>query len=1100
MEQTAKLFQWIQHFLQESDTSLHSAMFIRNYNNSEFTDSDFRNMLDDTQREGAFYHSFSKDSFHAPYEPFFNAIKFFYVKYYASRMSIEDFVDACGVYSLQKDIFCSYLSSGKAFRHEFIMISEVEFEKQKMLSSVLGCLNYISKEHPVIFFLSHFQYACPSTLMLIREMVEHPGICCARCIAIYDESRSSISSWEDMFDSLILLADDKDLLYELESTNQSIANMEYHSFFHPVSECFGDYIAGLNNLYYTLALDDMDYYIKAICDKINDESLQVSRAQLFDFYAFAALCYFQLDDNNRAMLMNEHMLPLFNINNNLRLAYRYYYICGQIQLGLAQVELCTKYANRCLAIAKELGLDQLVFYAEVLLSGAQFSGWRNVFWMDFSAIRPDERMLERCRQYNFTNTLAHYLVFAYDNDADSIKHFVSVEDSKTFIEAKRIIEELGNTDLLLTLYTKYIVVFTEKGFYKSVDRFYQAKIEIFEHEHNDLRLANLYLGMGYNNIVSENYAEANAQFTAAISLLYQLKKPESIAEGLYNLAVNSICIEDYKASRDYMLTIFKILDELELETIQMCNVTKLYALLAISYYKLGNDYRCFRYVKHMETILSDSLKNIDSSNVVFSRDNEVFFLYFLLEAVMSMSKGNLETAGEFFQRAKLHFAGYSGVLFYAIIFFVTEYHNYFMQIGDLKGAEEILEYGISYCTQNGYSQKAAFFRAKALGKTVSMPKLAHLSATIKLDDLTMVAYHVGKEKQLYRQKNAIRFLASWQELLNHYDSSQDTLMSYTMNSLQDNFNLEHTFFIKIMDGEPRVIYENPKLQDNDLSAIMEFFHVIKREFVVNRTEKTFLEYMYLLKVFHDAPVFTLIGIPIYNETGLVCIFLAASNVNIYERSLMNEDDLGILKTAMSQLNNSLDRIRDHENIIAINQKLNQLAITDNLTGLYNRQGFDKMLSQNASCSDMVSVLYVDLDNFKYCNDTFGHDIGDIVLKEFANLFKRVSKDSGYAVRYGGDEFLIILNNKSIEDAKSVADEIYDYIGDGFHSLISNYLGYDVTIPDEKRLSCSIGIMVSPNGNNANMALALKKADEALYYMKKNSKGHYIAWDDITEFS
>lgn len=1096
MKQNMKIQHWIQNFLQKSSDKAHSAMFIRNYNDHEYTYEDFDHLLGDDLKDGFFYHSFSKESFKSPYEPFFDAIKFYYDRFYAQTMTIEEFVDACGVYSLQKEIFCSFLLTGVAKRNEFIMIAEIDFEKQKMISSIFGCLNYLAQKHPLVFLLNHLQYSCPSTLVLIRKIVEQSNCCNARFICIYDESRSSISSLEDEFEHIIAVADNNDMLYEIENTEAHDCSMEYHSFFTPVAKHFNQYLDGLNNLYYTLALDDMAYYIHMIYDKVSDESLKLSNEQSFNFYSFAAFCFTLMGDHNRAMLMSEHLLPLFDEEKNPDLSYRYNYICGYIQLASTQIELCNKYANRCLSIAQKLGNDRLVFYAEVLLVAAQFGGWRSVFLMDFTKIKPDDRMLLRYKQYNFKNTLAHYLTYAYDNDTESIKRFVSGVDSKTYLEAKRLSEEIGNIELQLSLYTKYVVLFTEKGFYKMVDRFYDEKIRIFENEKNDQRLANLYLGMGYNNIVSEKYELANEQFTKAIELLYQLKRPEEIAEALYNLVQNNICVEDYVSCRDYMLTLFNILDALSLETLQLCNATKLYALLAMSYYKLGNEYRCFRYVKCMEALLSDMVKDLESSKIGFSRENEVIFLYYLLEAVMSMNNNRMEEAGKYFQKARYYFAGYSGVLFYAIIFFVTEYHEYYIRIGDTRGAESILEYGISYCTQNGYTQKAGILRAKALGQDYCVPKLPHLNDSISLEDLSILADHVGKEKQLYKQKNDIRFLSSWQELLNRYDTSWDTLMTYTINSLQDNFNLEYIFFLKFTNGVPKVVYENPKLQENDILAITDFFHVVKKEFVANRTEKTFLEYMNLLQVFHNLPVFTLIGIPIYNESGLVCIFLGASNINIHERSLMNEDDLGILKTAIGQLNNSLDRIHDREDIIEINRQLNKLAITDNLTGLYNRQGLDKMLHQNLSCHNTMCILYVDLDNFKYCNDTFGHDIGDLVLKEFASLFERVSQGCGYAVRYGGDEFLIILHDRDILDAKRIANEIYDYIGDGFHSLISSYVGHEISVPIEKRLTCSIGIMSSVDGSLEHMSDALKKADEALYYMKRNSKGHCIAWTDI----
>ena len=62
----------------------------------------------------------------------------------------------------------------------------------------------------------------------------------------------------------------------------------------------------------------------------------------------------------------------------------------------------------------------------------------------------------------------------------------------------------------------------------------------------------------------------------------------------------------------------------------------------------------------------------------------------------------------------------------------------------------------------------------------------------------------------------------------------------------------------------------------------------------------------------------------------------------------------------------------------------------------------------------TTILYIDLDNFKYCNDTFGHDIGDLMLKKLSSLFTEIVGDKGYCVRYGGDEFIIVLPGSSTE--------------------------------------------------------------------------------------
>ena len=98
----------------------------------------------------------------------------------------------------------------------------------------------------------------------------------------------------------------------------------------------------------------------------------------------------------------------------------------------------------------------------------------------------------------------------------------------------------------------------------------------------------------------------------------------------------------------------------------------------------------------------------------------------------------------------------------------------------------------------------------------------------------------------------------------------------------------------------------------------------------------------------------------------------------------------ILKFAFSQFCEMMRRIDNRVMIERMNQKLEQSAITDHLTGITNRNGFSKqadiLCSQDSTTVN--AILYLDLDNFKYYNDTFGHDVGDLVLVCFADMFKR----------------------------------------------------------------------------------------------------------------
>jgi diguanylate cyclase (GGDEF)-like protein len=74
----------------------------------------------------------------------------------------------------------------------------------------------------------------------------------------------------------------------------------------------------------------------------------------------------------------------------------------------------------------------------------------------------------------------------------------------------------------------------------------------------------------------------------------------------------------------------------------------------------------------------------------------------------------------------------------------------------------------------------------------------------------------------------------------------------------------------------------------------------------------------------------------------------------------------------------------------MNDKLSYVALMDNLTGLYNRQGLQHNMDNMSEETDMFNViLYIDLDNFKYYNDNFGHEIGDLILVSFANMIKEI---------------------------------------------------------------------------------------------------------------
>lgn len=1103
LNQTSYIKNLFYSFIQDAECVSGNMMIIKHFNTLNLNLEDIEKIVGNEYKESLLYHRFSKNEIREPYEPFMNGIRYYYQKFFSSEMTVQEFIDKCNVYSLHQTIFVSYLAEGVAKREEPIIISEVSFEKEKFISSIINCMNFIAERKKILVVLSRFQFAGRATLNLIRELLNNLPACRIKILMIYNELQRSLSYTEKEFDEIVTLAENQDILLEWKSEEETKFD-DYHSSFIPNRRFFREYIRKINNLCYTLAVEDAEYYIHIIHNRIVEEKMKIERTDKFNFYALASYCYVIKNDHTSAMLMCEKLLLFYDKNTDFVSDYIYNYLCGQNQMMLMQSELTLKYARNCKDIGERLDSEKMKLYADILCLIAQYSGWKDVFSVDFDKTYIDDEMTKILKKYNFKNILSHYLIFGYDNDDISIKKMLESGTSKTFEEAIRIGNELGNTFFLLTALTKYIVMFTDRGFYKFADKFYREKYDILSRLDNPVRKAHLLLGMGYNCIASERYEEANEYFEKAVQMLYDMKESEQVVEALYNMTINCICAQDYKASCDYLNTIFKMLANLGIETIQICNASKLYGLHALSYYKLGNEYRCYRCLGKIQILISHILNREPGEKPDYYRWHEDLCLYYLLCAILNKNNGEYEKAGKNFEKAKFHFESYSGAMFYLVIDYITEYYDYFMRIGEKTEAEKILNFGLNFCEKNEYTLKADCIRSIIRKENYKVQTdLSGLKNT-DFNSLVEQSYNVGMEHQLEERKKDIRFLSTWQEMINREDIEYGILINNAMTTLQNNYNLDGMLLIELMDSKVNEIYKDKDMQHIcDYGEIIEFFKLTKKGFVANRIDETFLEYEKLVSIFGKNRIVTLVGIPITDDRGLLGIFIGIVKMHRnfrHNRILMDEDDLMIMKTAIIQLKNAVERIRSRENIVEINEKLNKLAVTDMLTGLYNRQGLAKMIEGHVACRNRIAILYADLDNFKFYNDTFGHDVGDVILKEFARVFETISKGLGYAVRYGGDEFLVVLNNVDAAQACRVADEIYAAIRDGFVPVVREYLQRDVQIPKSKFVSCSIGIALSEDGSIEQINDTLKKADQALYYMKKHTKGSYILWEDIHEES
>ena len=213
-----------------------------------------------------------------------------------------------------------------------------------------------------------------------------------------------------------------------------------------------------------------------------------------------------------------------------------------------------------------------------------------------------------------------------------------------------------------------------------------------------------------------------------------------------------------------------------------------------------------------------------------------------------------------------------------------------------------------------------------------------------------------------------------------------------------------------------------------------------------------------------------LSVPLVVQQELVGVL----NLSHPSNQAFTEEHLRLLTLIASQAAAILQRILMYE-------EMSRLAITDELTGLYNRRHFNEILghafAEATRYESDLTCMMIDLDNFKRVNDSLGHQAGDHLLQLTAQAIRSSIRESDIAVRYGGDEFAVLLPRTSPSDARASAERMLE----NFRSTIAQQM------PEASIASLSIGLASRANAEPTTANEILILADEALYLAKAGGK-------------
>lgn len=198
-------------------------------------------------------------------------------------------------------------------------------------------------------------------------------------------------------------------------------------------------------------------------------------------------------------------------------------------------------------------------------------------------------------------------------------------------------------------------------------------------------------------------------------------------------------------------------------------------------------------------------------------------------------------------------------------------------------------------------------------------------------------------------------------------------------------------------------------------------------------------------------------------------------------------------TDISKQYQRVQRMKDFINLLEMENdeikttaaKSKKMAMHDALTGLPNRLQFHKNLMERIELRKPFALLFIDVDNLKNINDSYGHRSGDIVLQEMAYRLKNAVRTDDLVARLSGDEFAVILEGVDHEDE----------IGRIVQKIILKFKPEFVVDDENLAVSCSVGIAIYPR-DSEDPDVLLDLADKALYQIKRSGKADYAFYSEL----
>lgn len=1070
--------------------------FFKHYSVFKIDEEDIINIMTSLNLEcDMLYYQFEERNIQGAFCPFFGFIKELYQKYYID-MSCENFVKNASVYPVVRDMFESYIANGYCERDEDIIPREILFEREKIIESVINIFKYISCEHKIVIVLDRLQRAHESTINLLYRIMKNNDLSNIVIIASYNEAEDMYSyakkSWEMMSQDI----KDKEVSVDYDEEN---IDGSVDDFFIPKNIYVQEYLRNINDLFLCLQFEQAKYYLDIIYKAIENDNLEVEDSEKIDILTLYSFVTVYNGEEKIAYLYSKKMANIDALWNDKERLVIYYYISALINLQSGQKKEAGLYIEKGMKLSENISNKKYSVKYEMLKILIEIDKFSEILlWNPEAGM--SEHLINVASENNQYLHLAYAYIFGFNisNKMELIDNRISCYDTEECFKGIELAKKLENTQIQIRAWQKNAVQASSEGKLDVTIYCYNQCLKIMEGHNKKHEEAQIYNGLGYICLINEKYDLASDYFIKAINIGITVDTPKYILDAVYNLAITSIAVGDYSSAVKNVNLTMKMMDSLEVARLNICNRTKLYGLAIFSYIKLNQTYNAKLYYDIMKTALGHIL---DSDSPDYNMWEDDMYLYYVVSAMLADSDEDYNKAVMYYEIVQNFWHKISSKQNYILPKVIAEEVRFYKKIGNMETGREILTEAIEFCKNNMLVNNAEVLKCLLDGNDDEDEHNGEYQISDELiEDINKMIKRCSMKLEIEKKNKMLNFFENWIDSLNDEFETVDDMINSSMLMIKNRFDIDSVLYISMRDEVASVKYSDSdiELKKYQLKYICDYFSNTGRRIVLERFKKSYKYHEELVSAFGRDDISTMIAIPFVEKDELTEIFVAFRFKKLnYTKDLkmFDEEDADLLRTAIKELIEAISK----ENL---KKELEKRSVTDTLTGLYNRQGMRDCINKvtkgyvSEKEKHKFTILYMDLDNFKYCNDNFGHDAGDAVLVAFSRMLEGILEDSGYIIRYGGDEFVIIIPDKDTEYGVEIAEKIFANIrhNKGFKKVIEELKGTEIDIEEKNRVTCSIGISSGKAQGYHGISKILKHSDEALYYVKNNTKHDYKVWD------